>query len=114
MPEEDLVEGKKVIVVLNVKGSRGMILCSRDDEYAHQQFIKPPEGSAVGESICLQGCNRAKQQKYEQVWKHNVNDLLIGKLGRNDQLEVSYNGRKMTTSAGIVQAKSFANSKYFC
>lgn len=105
---EDLV-GQRVLVVANLKprklagfSSHGMVLCAADQSKV--KFIVPPDGSAVGERVVVEGYS-GEPATENQIIKKKMIDVIFSELRTDGMGVATYRGVPLSTSAGSCVAQ---------
>uniref|UniRef100_A0A7S4RE12 methionine--tRNA ligase n=2 Tax=Ditylum brightwellii TaxID=49249 RepID=A0A7S4RE12_9STRA len=110
------MEGKKVLVVCNLKASKivgfssnGMVLAAKGDDGAKVELVTPPEDAAVGERVFIDGLSgdpfSSAQVKKKKVW-----DTVAKKFKTNDEGVATWDGKEIKTSAGPCSAATLAGA----
>ena len=113
---EDL-ENRLVLVVCNLKAaklagfkSEGMVLCAIDSDSGKTEFVEPPVGSKVGESVKIDGLIgtpvSSNQMKKKKIWSK----VETGLKSNGDRI-ACWEGKPITTSAGKCSTASVANGQ---
>jgi len=112
----DQLEGKKCIVVCNLKSrkmlgfvSHGMVLCASDGDKSRVALIRPPAEAKIGERVSVVGTDftaeDAKPFAENKVGKKKVLEkmLLTGEFMRTNEETgtVEFLGKELLTSAGV-------------
>eukprot|EP00501_MAST-03F_sp_TOSAG23-6_P001107 GSMAST32.ASY1.ANO1.1150.1 assembled CDS len=103
-PEVSDMEGRKVLVVANLKAaklagvtSEGMVLCAKLGDAV--QFVEPPVGAANGERIFIEGLSGTPATK-SQVKKKKLWEAMAKDLKTNDECVATWQGKPLLTTAG--------------
>lgn len=110
----DELQGKKVLVVCNLKAakivgfsSNGMVLAAKQD--GKVELVTPPEGAPVGERVFIEGLVgepfTSAQVKKKKIWETVAKDLLTG-----EGAVATWNGNVILTSAGHCTAHSLVGA----
>ena len=89
--------------------SEGMVMCAKNADQTKFEFIRPPEGSVVGERIQLEGNPILGAQlgsAFEDILnpKKKFSERFLPLLKTNDHFEGTYNGVRLVTSKGVIVA----------
>ena len=114
IPLEEMKRDALVMVFTNLKAkklgpimSHGMVMCSSTETKDQLVLVRPPAGSKIGERVMLEGnlipdFSQEKQPELKSKKKVLENYLTLSKS--NAAGEACFNGIRMITSAGVIQA----------
>ena len=102
------------VVVYNLKAaklggvlSQGMVLCAKSE--GQVEFLTPPEGAVPGERVTIAGVE-GEPLSAAQVSKRKVWEQVSVDLKSNTELQGTYQGSPLQTSAGPCIVKSLQNA----
>ncbi|CEM24605.1 unnamed protein product [Vitrella brassicaformis CCMP3155] len=102
-PEE--LQGRDVIVLCNLKPrmmrgveSRGMLMRASDESKTTVEPLRPPEGSAPGDAVRVDGYQRQPYQPGDRA--NRAFEKVASKLRTDDQLRGTYDSAVMSTERG--------------
>lgn len=95
--------------------SEGMVLCASSADHSIVELMRPPAGAKVGERVQLEGNpinGEPLKNDFQAVLnpKRKVPEKLLPLLKTDADRQATYNGIKLTTSAGPITAATLANS----
>lgn len=113
---EDDMLGQRLLVVSNLKAknlvgfkSFGMVLCAAEtDENGKEkvEFIEPPEGAPLGETITFENLPPPSPLSGAQVEKKKVFAACMEGMKTSDDCVAAWNGHAFLTSAGPCRSKT--------
>mmetsp|Transcript_36539 Transcript_36539/g.53610 ORF Transcript_36539/g.53610 Transcript_36539/m.53610 type:complete len:245 (-) Transcript_36539:250-984(-) len=113
--ESDML-GHRLLVVANLKPknlvgfkSFGMVLCAsttNEDGTEKVEFIEPPEGAELGETITFEGLPTPEPLTPAQVEKKKVFAACMAGLKTTEDGVAAWNGHAFITSAGPCKSKT--------
>eukprot|EP00331_Platyophrya_macrostoma_P023724 CAMPEP_0176438174 /NCGR_PEP_ID=MMETSP0127-20121128/19116_1 /TAXON_ID=938130 /ORGANISM="Platyophrya macrostoma, Strain WH" /LENGTH=209 /DNA_ID=CAMNT_0017822053 /DNA_START=36 /DNA_END=665 /DNA_ORIENTATION=- len=101
-----------VLVLANLKPrklggfpSHGMVMCASNADHTAVELLRPPAGAKVGERVTLEDYDKVPQTKEKPLddKKHKTMEKTFPYLKTNDDLEATYNGKRLLTSAGSIK-----------
>jgi len=105
-PTADLLAGRSVIVVCNLKeaklagfSSNGMVLCASSTDKGVVAFVEPPEGSAPGERVLCKDSTAIPPASPNRVKKKKLMEAAAEELRAVDGV-ATYRGVPLCTEAG--------------
>ena len=116
VPLEEMLN-RLVVVVANLKPSNlksvksyGMVLCGSNADHTAVELLDVPEGTQIGERVCVAGFDgepdgQVDLKKKNNVWAPVQADLLV-----NGDRVATYKGTPLTTSAGSLTCKTLSNA----
>lgn len=117
---EEQMLGQRLLVVSNLKAknlvgfkSHGMVLCAAEptaDGGAGEkvEFVEPPPGAAIGESVTFPGLPPPRPWTASQVDKKKVFAACCEGMKTTDDCIASWNGHAFMTSAGPCKVQTIA------
>jgi methionine--tRNA ligase beta chain len=115
--ELDEMQGKKVLVVCNLKSSKlvgvdsnGMVLAAKAEDGSKVELIDPPAGAAVGERVFIEGLTgdplSAAQVKKRKTWEAVTKGLRTGDGG-----VATWEDKTILASTGACSAASLVGAQ---
>jgi len=104
------MQNRTVLVLCNLKArnlvgfpSHGMVMCASNADHTKVEFAVPPEGAKIGERVIFEGYD-GEPEAENKVAKKKMFEKIAPDLKTDETGEISWKGKKATTSAGICKA----------
>jgi aminoacyl tRNA synthase complex-interacting multifunctional protein 1 len=103
-----------VLVLCNLKprslvgfSSHGMVLCASNDDKSKVEFVRAPDGAALGERVIFEGYDGKGPEVESKVAKKKIFEKVSPHLLTNAEGKVVWKGAKAKTTAGECFAVNF-------
>lgn len=112
------MQGQRLLVMTNLKAknlvgfkSHGMVLCAaafNEDGSERVEFVEPPEGAMIGETVTFQGLPPPQPVSAAQVDKRKIVQACAEGLQTTEECLAAWNGHVFMTLAGPCRVKTIA------
>jgi hypothetical protein len=110
------MQGKKVLVVCNLKASKivgfssnGMVLAAKAEDGSKVELVEAPSDAQVGERVFIEGLS-GEPLSAAQVKKRKAWDTVAKGLKTGDGGVASWDGKTIMTSTGACSAASLVGA----